>query len=178
VLTNLLFWRKKILLKNGIISYFSYKELAELFRDIVDTVKFLKEVHKNDIKALHDALTRAAEDNKNLREQMAQKETEIENIAERILISLAGTVCTPQEGYVKAGLGWMVHDVEELIKLYKQTKDGFELAVIDRHCNTCCYYNDCNINHKKGSKECIEFLVSQAKTERETRGYGDLTANV
>jgi hypothetical protein len=178
VLDCMLFWRRKILLKNGIISYFSYKELAELFKDTIETVKFLKEVHKNDIKALHDALTRAADDYKNLREQLTQKEAEIEQLDKRILIALAGTVCRPQEGYVKAGLNRLGHDVEELVKEYKQINDALELAVLDRHCNTCCYYNDCNIEHKKGIEDCIKFLIDQAKVEREGQGHGDLTQNV
>jgi hypothetical protein len=96
VLNSLLFWRKKILTENGIEIDASYKDLAQLFKIAVDTLTFLNKGHLNELellhdynKQLHDALTRTANVNKNLREQLAQKEVEIEQINARKVVSLS-----------------------------------------------------------------------------------------
>jgi hypothetical protein len=45
---------------------------------------------------------------------------QLEWIAKEVLIALSGVVCTPEEGYIKAGLNWLVNDIKQLVSQYKE----------------------------------------------------------
>ena len=47
--------------------------------------------------------------------KLAKRDAEIEKLAKDCLVALAGAVCTPLEGYRKAGFHWLVRDIKTLV---------------------------------------------------------------
>ena len=57
-----------------------------------------------------------------LQAEVRRLREEQSRIARSGLAALAGVVCTPVEGYEKAGLNWFVNDVRSLVKLHRKTE--------------------------------------------------------
>lgn len=53
---------------------------------------------------------------------------EIEWITKEVLSSFAGLICTPEEGYLKAGLNWMIHDIKEVVKIAESRRSNIFLC--------------------------------------------------
>jgi hypothetical protein len=71
------------------------------------------------IEALQQELYAYREQSTTLSERCEELEKEREWLAKEILTALSGVVCTPAEGYIIAGMHWIIHDTKELVKLVR-----------------------------------------------------------
>jgi radical SAM superfamily enzyme YgiQ (UPF0313 family) len=122
----LLFWRYKILRENNILVYFSYSGLAYLYKLASDLLKMNKET----IQRYQYSLEKSAIDNKNLREQLAQKEAEIEKINElgngKIMMELEKEAIKLQSRYgIEINTSYLLEAIYYLVK----HNDGFDAAI-------------------------------------------------
>jgi hypothetical protein len=58
-----------------------------------------------------DEIERLQSENQNLKDDQSR-------LCSEMLSALSGVICTPAEGYEKAGLGCIVRDVRELVKAF------------------------------------------------------------
>jgi GTPase involved in cell partitioning and DNA repair len=77
----------------------------------------------DDIEPLQQELLAYREQVEILQKRCEGLEKEREGMAKEILTALSGTVCTPVEGYIKAGMHWMVRDIKELVKEHQKLKE-------------------------------------------------------
>ncbi len=80
-------------------------------------------------------------------------------VANDCLAALAGVVCTPLEGYVSAGMGWIYSDIRSLVKLYKESQTVVERLrealeqIADDKC--CADLVDCKYVARKVLEEVV-----------------------
>lgn len=81
--------------------------------------------------------------------EIARLKAELEKIADQCLKAMAGTVCTPVEGYVKAGMHWIASDIRSLVKSHQ----GLERQLAEAKASAEAWQENCRLTEEELEKE-------------------------
>ena len=73
-----------------------------------------------------EAFSRSLDDVSKLRAELDQRQEERKKLSDECLHALSGITCTPAEGYISAGMGWIASDIRSLVGLYKKSEAEVE----------------------------------------------------